>query len=124
MPLSLQALNEKEANLRAINHLLYKVRKDRLRNGRAYQPLILTDPSLYLTLYIEAGDPVEYFRKGYVVEIDTKTFRAIGARYFVSEGKDTYTEVELSNKQCRDLYAYYKINELDLVDMFAKKLKE
>lgn len=124
MPLSKKALEEKDSNLRAINHILYKLRNGELLNGRKFQPAINIESSMYITIFTDAEDPIEYNRRGYVIEIDTKTFRACGARYFLSEGKDTYTEVELSSRQYRDLVQYYKINEMDLLEMCKKKLKE
>lgn len=124
MVLSQKALDDKDDNLRAINHILYRLRDGELLNGRAHQPPIFVDLFLHLTFYIEAGEPIEWYRKGYTIDIDPKTFRAHGARYFTSDGKDTYTEVELSTKQFRDLVQYYKINEMDLLAMCQKKLKE
>lgn len=124
MVLSKKALNDKDDNLRAINHILYKLRDGEMLNGRAYQPAISVDLFMHLTLYTEVSDPIEWHRKGYTIDVDTKTFKACGARYFTSDGKDTYTEVELSTKQFRDLVQYYKINEMDLLAMCQKKLKE
>lgn len=124
MPLSPQAQKERDDNLSAINHILYRVKKGEIVSGRDYMPPITIEPFIYITIYIDVGDPIEYHRKGYVVDIDTSTFRAIGAKYFVCEGKDTYTEVYLSTKQFRDLVQYYKINEMDLLAMCQKKLKE
>jgi hypothetical protein len=122
MPLSQKAIEEKDNNLRAINHILYKVRKGDA--SRTYQEAILVVPSIYITIYIEVGNPVEYFRKGYIIDVNSNTFKPIGARYFIAEGRDTYTEVELTKKQFRDLCQYYKLNELDFFDMYNKKMKE
>jgi hypothetical protein len=123
MPLSQKALEQKDDNLRAINHLLYKAKKDGPVELK-HQPPIQIVPSIYVTIYIEVGDPIEWHRKGYIIDINSNTFKPHAARYFIAEGKDTYTEVELSPKQFRDLIEYYKIKELDLFDMYNKKLKE
>lgn len=122
MPLSIKAEKNKDDYLNAINHLLYRAKRGE-SGMQEYKPSILSEANIYYTIYTHIGETFDWYKEGYVIDIDTKTMKAVGARYFIAEGKDTYTEVELSNKQFHDLVKYYKINELDLLDICCKKIK-
>jgi len=121
MPLSKKAFSEKEDNLNCIHHLLYREKKGEIIKKDFMAP-VFVEPTVYLTIYTEIGeDPVNY-KRGYVIELDKRTNKAFSARYFISEGPDTYTEVALTSKQFKDIVEYYKINSMDIWYMLHKKV--
>jgi hypothetical protein len=120
MPLSKKAKIEKDDNLKEIRKILGQI-KNGETSARKFKPPVLVEPTSYLTIYTEMGQSSCY-KRGYVIELDPRTHNATAARYFVSEGPDTYTEIDLTMREFCDLVDYYKINELDIWYMFHKKI--
>lgn len=77
------------------------------------------EPNIYLTIYTEVIDATH--RSGFVVDYNNHC-KATSARYFSSKGPSTYRESELNSEELESLIQFYKINELNIEELFRTRV--